>query len=105
MNPDTTIPIPEWPPTQRGLSPSKHAQILRYLLLEWRPGAIAEECGVCQCVVYKMKENLMRYSSIRQSQYQSLSRPSKLSEADKNALLESLLHEEWRYQDKMVYWL
>ena len=97
MNPDATttqaVSIPERSPTQRGLSPSKRAQILRYLLLGWRPGAIAEECGVCQHVVYKMKENLMRYGSIRRPQYRSLGRPSKLTEADKNALLESLLRE------------
>ena len=47
----------------------------------------------------------MQYDSIRLSWYWSLDHSSKLTEADKNMLLKSLLCEKWKYQDEMIYWL
>ena len=91
--------------TQCGLSLSKHVTILWYLLLEWRPSVIAEKCGVTTRTVQHMEENLLQYSSTVKPQYWALGCLSKLTEADKKALLDSLLHKEWRYQDEMMYWL
>jgi len=91
--------------TPRGLPAPKRARILRYLLLGWRPHAIAEECNVGERTVYNIEENLFRYGSIVKPRYRMLGRPSKCIEAGKNALLEWLLRKGWRHQDEMVYWL
>ena len=91
--------------TPRGIPPAKRAQILRYLLLAWRPDAIAEECHVSSSTVYNIERNLMLYGSTAKPRYRQLRRSPKLSEADKQALFECLLREGWRQQDEMVYWL
>lgn len=89
----------------RGLSPVKRAQILRYLLLGWRPDNIASECHVAVRTVYNIQNNLMRYGSVCRPHYRQLGRAHKLSDADEEALFQYLLSEGWRSQDELVYWL
>ena len=47
----------------------------------------------------------MRYGSVRKPHYHTLGRAKKLSKADEEALFEYLLHERWRQQDEIKYWL
>jgi hypothetical protein len=47
----------------------------------------------------------MRYGSVRKPHYRTLGRAKKLSKADEEALFEYLLHEGWRQQDEIKYWL
>ena len=47
----------------------------------------------------------MRYGSVRKPHYRILGRTKKLSKADEEALFEYLLHEGWRQQDEIKYWL
>jgi transposase len=92
-------------PAKHGIPPSKRADILRLLLLGWKPAAIANECGVSEGTVYRIQRNLLLYGSVRKPGFRQLGRPLKLTEADEDALFEWLLHENWREQEEMVYWL
>jgi Homeodomain-like domain len=94
--------LDERPRPRRGLSSSICSQVLRYLLLGWRPEDIVDECGVSRRTVYNMQANLARYGSPAKPRYRLLGRPSKLTIADQKALLNWLLHEGWRYQDEIV---
>src|SRR6266446_6135802 len=67
--------------------------------------AIATECGISSRSVYRIQENLMLYGSVRKPHYRTLGRAKKLSKADEEALFEYLLHEGWRQQDEIKYWL
>jgi transposase len=89
----------------RGLSRQLRARILRLLLLGWPAHAIAADCHVHPSTVYKQANNLLRYGSIKAPGLRKLGRPRKLTAADKEAVLELLLAEEWRRQDKIIFWL
>jgi hypothetical protein len=71
----------------------------------WKCKAIATECGISSRSVCRIQENLMRYGSVRKPHYRTLGRARKLSKADEEALFEYLLHEGWRQQDEIKYWL
>ena len=81
------------------------SMILHYLLLEWWPVIIAEECGVHASTVYALESNLLRYRTISKPLYWKIGWSFKLTKADKDALLQWLLCESWRQQEKIVYWL
>src|SRR6267378_7708895 len=83
----------------------KCSTVTRYLLLGWKCKAIATECGISSRSVYRIQENLMRYGSVRKPHCRTLGRAKKLSKADEEALFEYLLHEGWRQQDEIKYWL
>lgn len=61
--------------------------------------------GISSRSVHRIQENLMRYGSVRKPHYRTLGRAKKLSKADEEALFEYLLHEGWRQQDEIKYWL
>ena len=95
----------EWSHSSHGLLSSTRAKVLRYLLLGWRAEDIVDECDVSRQTVYDIQANIMRYEYTTNSWYQLLGRPSKLTVADQKTLLDWLLHEEWRYQNEMIFWL
>src|SRR5437762_1774438 len=97
--------LDEYPRRPQGLLRSNRAQIVRYLRLSWRADAIAETCHVHISTVYRIESNIMRYGGPTVLRYRSLGRPSKLTQADKKALLEWLLIDGWAYLDEMVSWL
>ena len=81
------------------------AKIVRYLLLHWRPEAIARETGVHIATVYRIESNLAMYGSPTKPLYHQVGRPPRLTQEDKNALFKMLLSEGWRQQNKIVHWL
>ncbi|KAK9375808.1 uncharacterized protein V1513DRAFT_307525 [Lipomyces chichibuensis] len=66
---------------RNGLTLDQRSQILRYLLLGWKPEAIGKECGVSARAVFSIQSNLLRYGSVRKPYFRQL------SQADENALL------------------
>ncbi|KAL3704461.1 hypothetical protein TMatcc_010152 [Talaromyces marneffei ATCC 18224] len=63
----------------------KLAKIARFLRLGWKCEAIAKD--------------------LRKPTYRTLGRARKLSDADEDAIFEYLLHEPWRQQDEVRFWL
>ena len=88
-----------------GHPPSTIATAVRYLMLGWRPDAIARETFVDLSTIYEWENNLMQYGSVTKPHMFIRSRSSKLSRQNEMALLEWLLQESWHMQDEMVYWL
>lgn len=74
-------------------------------MLGWSEAKIAEECRVHSSTVYRIRNNLVSYGSVRKPYYRQLGRARKLSKADEDALFEWLLYEGWRNQDEVVFWL
>src|SRR6266536_613374 len=81
------------------------ATVVRYLMLGWRPDAIARETFVGLTTMYEWQSNLMRYGSATKPHTFIMGRSKKLSRQDEMALLEWLLQDGWHMQDEMVYWL
>ena len=54
------------------LEATTRSMILCYLLLEWRPVTIAEECGIHASTVYALEFNLLRYRTILKPLYQKI---------------------------------
>jgi len=104
-NPPEPNPSGSYKQYRHSLSNAQCSTVTRYLLLGWKCNAIATECGISSRSVYRIQENLMRYGSVRKPHYRTLGRAKKLSKADEEALFEYLLHEGWRQQDEIKYWL
>lgn len=90
---------------RHALSNEQCSAVMRYLLLGWKCEAIATECGISSRSVRRIQENVIRYGSVRKPQHRTLGRARKLSKYDEEALFEYLLHEGWRQQDEIRYWL
>jgi len=65
------------------LPPSLRARILRFLLLGWRPNAIALEVHYGIRVVYNIEENLFIYGSSFRPQFRPKGALRKISEVAK----------------------
>jgi len=65
------------------LPPSLRARILRFLLLGWRPNAIALEVHCGKSVIYNIKQNLFIYSSPFRPQFRPKGAPRKITEVAK----------------------
>ena len=85
--------VPTRPRPRRGLPSPKRARIIRYLQLRWRPDAIAKELSIGLRTVYDAKSNIARYGSVIKPLYTRFRRPSKFTNADKEAMLKLLLQE------------
>jgi len=72
------------------LPPSLRARILRFLLLGWRPDAIALEVHYGIRVVYNIEENLFIYGSLFRPQFRPKGAPRKITEVAKNSIAEFL---------------
>jgi len=72
------------------LAPALRARILRFLLLGWRPDAIALEVYCSTRVVYNIEENLFMYGSLFRPQFRTKGAPRKITEAAKNSMAEFL---------------
>ncbi|KAL4860806.1 hypothetical protein BDV12DRAFT_181088 [Aspergillus spectabilis] len=77
----------------RGLKASDRAAICRYLILGWKPEAIAAEVQVSKRRVERIQHNLIGHGSVRKPRFRALGRPHKLSKADEDALFQYLLVE------------
>lgn len=69
------------------IDPARRADVVRLLKLGWRPDAIVEQLHSIRPYVRKT------------------SRLTALTRADIDALLKLLLHNGWKYLDKIQYWL
>ena len=87
------------------VDPARRADMVRFLELGWRPGAIAKHLHVSEATVYNTEQNLMRYGLPLKPRVRKTGRPAALTKADRVALLELLLDEGWKYLDELQYWL
>ena len=88
-----------------GHLPSTIATVVRYLMLGWRPDAIAREIFVGLIIMYEWQNNIIRYDSVTKSHMFVMSWSKKLSWQNEMMLLEWLLWDDWHMQDEMIYWL
>lgn len=87
------------------LPASVRSKIIRYLLLHWRPDAIAAEvhCGVS--TVYVIQENLFIYGSPSRPRLRQTGAPRKVSKAAEDDLICWLEEQPWAQQSEMVWYL
>ena len=88
-----------------GLPAIIRSKILRLLLLNWRPGAIADEVHCHASTVYRILENLYIYGTPSRPHRCPLGGPRKISLAAEKALLATLAREPWLMQDELVWYL
>ena len=90
------------PPT---LPPAIRARIVRLLLLQWRPDAIAAavNCGVS--TIYRIQENLFIYGSPFKPSFRPIGGPRKVSTAAENSMMEYLKEYPWAMQNELVWFL
>ena len=87
------------------IDPACRADIVHLLELGWRPDAIAEQLHVSQTTVYNTEHYLIQYGQPVRPHVRKTDQPVALTRADKEALFELLLHNSWKYLDKIQYWL
>ena len=87
------------------VNPARRADMVRFLKLGWRPGAIAKHLHVSEATVYNTEQNLMRYGLLLKPYIRKTGRPAALTKADRVALLKLLLNEGWKYLNELQYWL
>ena len=121
FTPESTPPPQTSPPVQNGSQPSqptrrrprenhrtaahdasKRAEIFDHLLKGWKVSEIAERCNVGKSTIYNLKNNLVRYGSVKKPSDKVLGRPPKLKEEDKQSLLSWMLVDGWKSQDDMI---
>ena len=87
------------------LAASTRSKIIRLLLLQWRPDAIAKEVHCCTATVYFMQENLFIYGSAYRPQFRPKGAPRKVCKAAEDSLLHYLNEQPWVLQKELVWFL
>lgn len=87
------------------LPPVIRSQIVRYLLLHWRPDAIADNVNCSTRTVYNIQENLFMYGSPFRPQFRPKGGPRKLHKAAEESLIKYLEDQPWAMQTEMVWFL
>lgn len=87
------------------LPPSIRSRIVRYLLLHWRPDAIAHEVHCGTSTVYYTQANLFMYGSPFRPQFRPKGMPRKLHKAAEESLTKYLEDQPWALQKEMVWFL
>ena len=87
------------------LPASLRSKILRLLLLQWAPWAIAEEVHCCPATVYNIQENLFMYNSPFRPQFRPKGAPRKVFKAAENGLIAYLEDQPWAMQKEMVWYI
>lgn len=87
------------------LPTSVRAKIVRYLLLHWRPDAIAKEVHCCVATVYNIQRNLFMFDDSHRPHYHAKDRPVAIHTAAQNSLMAFLQEEPCVQQTKLVWFL
>ena len=87
------------------LPASTRSKIIRLLLLQWRPDAIAEEVYCHTATVYNMQESLFIYGSAYRPQFRPKGCPRKVSKAAEDSLIHYLNEQPWALQKELVWFL
>ncbi len=85
------------------IDPACRADIVHLLELGWRPDAIIEQLHVSQATVYRTEHYLIQYGQPVRPYIRKAGRPAALTKANREALLKLLLHNGWKYLDKIQY--
>jgi len=87
------------------LPPVLRSRIVRYLLLHWRPKAIADEvhCGVR--TVYEIQENMFIYGSPFKHRRRVAGGPRKVHRAAEESLTTYIEEQPWAMQKEMIWFL
>ena len=87
------------------LPPTIRARIVRLLLLQWRPDAIANavNCGIS--TVYLIQQNLFVYGTPFRPVFRPAGAPRKVSIAAENSMMEYLGEYPWAMQNELVWFL
>ena len=83
---------------------SMRSKIVRYLLLHWRPDAIAAEVHCCVTTVYAVQSNLFIYGSSCRLNIRQKDAPRRISKAMKNDLIRWLKEQPWAQQFEMIWY-
>ena len=89
----------------QGLPSSRVIEVVRYLIVGLPVDLIIKRMTVSQAVVYRIRQNLLKFQSARAPRLRHLGRPKKLTLGDEKALLEYLIGSGWLSQYEMRTWL
>ena len=81
------------------------SKIVRYLLLHWRPDAIAAEVHCGLTTVYAIQSNLFIYGSPCRPSIRQKGAPRRVSKAMEDDLIRWLKEQPWAQQSEMVWYL
>ena len=111
------MPPIQWPPvdpsiilqprfiTGPSLPPIIRSRIVRLLLLDWCPDAIADEVHCHVSTVYRMLDNMFRYGTPSKPHFRVSGCPRKITVAAEKGLLAALTERPWLSQTEMVWYL
>ncbi len=94
---DLFAAIPDFP-----LDPYKRSKVVRYLLLRWRPEAIANEVQCHVSTVYDMRRRLWLYGSISTPFRHTMSYPRKITREDEKRFINFLIRNPTANQREMI---
>ena len=83
------------------VDPARRADMVRFLKLGWRLGAIAKHLYVSEAIVYNTEQNLIRYGLPLKPCVRKTGCLAALTKADRVALLKLLLNKGWKYLDEL----
>jgi transposase len=87
------------------IPPSIRSKIVRYLLLHWRPIAIAAEVKCDVTVVYRIQQNLFIYGQSVRPHFHPKGAPRRICKAAENSLFQYLEEQPWTQQKEMIWFL
>jgi transposase len=83
----------------------QRAKAVRYLLLGWRPDAIASEIRCHLVTVYRMERNLYIWGSATKPRIRTIGQPRKLTPADEEALFSYLTRYPTAFLMEMAWFI
>jgi hypothetical protein len=87
------------------LDPYRRAKAVRYLLLRWRPEAIAREINCSKTTIFNMQRNLWLYGSTRRPFRRVMGCPRKITHADEKRLVDFLVRNPTANQEEITWFL
>ena len=87
------------------LSPALRSKVIRLLLLQWRPEAIAKTVHCSWRTVYNIQESLLIYGTAYAPSHRPNGRPMKMTKAMEESLLAYLDRYPWAFQSELAWFL
>jgi hypothetical protein len=81
---------------------SINSKIVRYLLLHWRPDAIAAEVHCGLTTVYRVQPNLFVYGQSIRLKFLTKDPPHRICKSAENAQIHYLEEQPWTQQSEMI---
>ena len=87
------------------LDPPRRAKAVRYLLLGWKPDAVAREVHCHRATIYRIEASLYTWGSAIKPHFRLKGQPRKLPPANEEALIQYLVRFPTAVQSEMVWFI